>query len=106
MYEESLASHPEAAQKLSEFIASKMQNPIASWGASDKPFNPKGHYPGLRHAHLNRDLSIVYRLYGSNPHVIELYGVYNHAELGTDNPPNIKKQKNQSARFANQSFIS
>jgi hypothetical protein len=92
-----------------DFIATKMANPIAQYGSSDKP-NPKGTpmasaIPGIRHAHLNHDISVFYTVGGRDPTQIKLYGVLSHDESGTQ--PNNSKTKVQAGvakQFRNQEF--
>lgn len=107
-FDKSVAAHPEIRNKLKDFFAFKQENPIQQFGGSDKPFVGKGAFakkvPGLMHAHLNRDLSVVYRVHSKNPTMIDLYGVFSHADLGTSNTANIKKQKSSAERFAQTSF--
>lgn len=87
------------------FIEVKRKNPNAPYGSSDKAFAANGNYgsaiPGLRHAHITHDLSIVYRVDGKN---IYLYGFYTHDELGTGNPANMRKQASMADRFKNATF--
>ena len=87
------------------FMDVKRTNPNTPYGSSDKPFAANGNYgsavPGLRHAHITHDLSIVYRVDGRN---IYLYGFYTHDELGTGNPANMRKQASMADRFKNATF--
>jgi hypothetical protein len=87
------------------FMEIKRKNPNTPFGASDKPFVPNGKYgtavPGLRHAHITHDLSIVYKVEGNN---IYLYGFYTHDDLGTGNPANKRKQDSMADRFRNATF--
>jgi mRNA-degrading endonuclease YafQ of YafQ-DinJ toxin-antitoxin module len=93
-------------RKLKAFFEVKMSNPLQSFGASDKPFSSDGVFnktiPGLKHAHLTQDISIVYRLSGKNPTLLDLYGIFSHQDLGTGQPPNRKVQKSMSQQFDNQ----
>jgi hypothetical protein len=87
------------------FMEVKRKNPNTPFGSSDKPFVPNGKYgtavPGLRHAHITHDLSIVYKVDGTD---IYLYGFYTHADLGTGNPANLRKQDSMADRFRNATF--
>jgi hypothetical protein len=91
--------------KLADFLHLKRQNPTAPFGSSDKFFEKKGYFgqlvPGLKHAHLNDDISIVYRLRGN---ILYLYGFYKHDDLGTGEPPNIRKQRSMATRFSHAAF--
>ena len=116
LFRQSLADkilgEPRIVTKFEEFIKTKTQNPMQAFGANDRPFIGAGFLkdavPGetLIHAHLDRDNSVVYSLSGRNPTVIKLYGIFNHADLGTGNPANIKKQRSMSIQFSNQKFDS
>ena len=108
LWEESLASAIKDTgnilQKVKEFKNFKEKNPLAPFGANDKPFTATGIYkqylPKALKAHLTTDISIVYELSGRNPTKIKLYGVFTHADMGTGQPPNIKIQKNMAKRLA------
>lgn len=98
-----------AIQKSFEnFIRTKVENPIASYGSSDKN-NPAGtpmarEIPKIRHAHLTRDLSIFYTVSGSDPSELKLYAILSHDDAGTGQPVNFKKQKSIARKMANQEF--
>lgn len=108
MWEESLANAikdtPNILQKVKEFRDVKQGSPLASFGTSDNTFISGGIYksylPKARKAHLTQDYSIIYELSGRDPTLIKLYGVFNHADLGTGQPPNIKLQKNMAKRLS------
>lgn len=107
-FDESFAKRADSnvKAKLADFIKSKTENPMAAFGGSDTPFisaGPLGKV-GIKHAHLTRDISVLYTLSGKNPHVIKLYGIVSHADSGTGTPANIKKQKNLAKTLDNQSF--
>ena len=108
MFFETAKSFPQLKDKFLQFLQMKEQNPIAPFGASDRPFIGAGNFasaiPGLKHAHLNKDVSIVYLVHGKNPTQIDLYGFYSHADLGTGQPANMNKQKSMSKKFINQNF--
>lgn len=87
-----------------DFYKAKTENKLAPFGGSDKLFKGYGHFAGLRHAHLTQDLSIVYSLNGSNPTVIDLYGIFSHGELGTGQPANMNRQKSIAKKFGNMTF--
>lgn len=94
--------------KLSDFIKTKGQKengkPVPRFGASDKPFSGDGNYPGLLHAHLNADMSIVYSVSGANPTDVKLYGIFSHDDLGTGQPSNKRKQVSMAQKFKSQPF--
>ena len=109
MFAETINRHPEIHDKLERFIYAKGQDPSAAFGKSDTPFigtGPIGR-TGLKvkHAHLSQDISIVYRIHGRNPHILELYGAFSHKELGISNTANIRQQK-KVARKLQQQFPS
>jgi len=116
LFRQSLADkilgEPRVLPKFEEFIKTKTLDPMKTFGSNDRPFIRDGFLkdavPGetLLHAHLDRDNSVVYSLSGRNPTVIKLYGVLNHADLGTGNPANIKKQRSIAVQFSNQKFDS
>lgn len=105
---EKARAYPVIGQKMQEFRDFKTANPIQQYGATDKPFIGKGNFagavPGLRHAHLTHDIMVAYTISGKNPTEFHLYGIFSHDELGIGQPANIKRQKAQSKRMANQSF--
>lgn len=107
-FKKSAKRHPEIQEKFKKFVQFKSKNPTAQFGASDKPFVGKGSFgrmlPGLMHAHLNSDVSIVYKVSGTNPTTIYLYGFYSHSELGTGTPPNLNKQQSAAQKFSNTTF--
>lgn len=89
--------------------AAKSGNPLQPYGARDKPFIPNGQLRSavpnetLIHAHLSHDLNLVYSMTGRNPVIYKLYGFFTHDDLGTGQPANIKRQKQQGNVFKNQS---
>lgn len=97
--------HPALRKKFREFMEIKRHNPQQPFGSSDRPFLPGGFFasqvPGLRHAHVTDDLSIVYRIQGNE---IYLYGFFKHDDIGTGQPPNTRRQKSMATRFANMQF--
>ena len=110
VYDAKVQAEPKLVQKVAEFTVTKMANPMQAYGRNDKPFLAAGHLktavPGetLLHAHLDRDNSMVYSINGRNPTVIKLYGIFNHAELGTGDPANIRKQQAMGDRLRNMRF--
>lgn len=97
--------YPAVRKKFRDFMDLKRNNPNAPFGSSDKTFSSDGTFnseiPGLRHAHITFDLSIVYKVVG---HQIYLYGFFTHDDLGTGQPRNINRQKSAAKRLAHQSF--
>lgn len=109
---EKLAIHGNnLASKYADFIRTKEQDPMQKFSAKDAPFVSDGilkyAIPGetLLHAHLMHDLNILYTLKGKNPTEIKLYGVFTHDEIGTGQPPNIKRQKKIASKLSNQSDL-
>ena len=104
LYFESLQNHPNLIEKLKEWITRKMETPLESIG-KDAPFKGGGPIDQiiskLRHAHINQDVSLVYKMYG-NPIHIDLYGLFSHKELGTGNSTQIKAQQRMAKQFLNQ----
>lgn len=96
--------------RFEDFLTSKKNNPLQPFGASDRPFLSAGFIRNavsnetLLHAHLTHDVSVVYSISGKDPKVLKLYGLLTHDEMGTGQPPNIKKQKQTALRLANTSF--
>lgn len=77
------------------------------FGNSDSKFRSTGNFtskiPGLAHAHLTPDLSIVYFV-DRETGTIRLYGIYSHDAIGTGQPANPNKQQQMASRWANMSF--
>ena len=98
--------YPKLREKLRQFMEFKRHNPDQNWGASDKFFKPGLKFfttiPGLRHAHITPDLSVVYRVGQRNE--IFIYGIFSHDDLGTGQPPNLKKQDIVAGKLARQPF--
>jgi hypothetical protein len=104
-YLERIAPHPGLRAKFRDFMEVKRNNPMQQFGSSDKFFRGGGNFinavPGLRHAHITPDLSIVYKIVGNQ---IYLYGFYTHDELGTGQPSSVPRQKSIAGRFAKTQF--
>jgi hypothetical protein len=107
-FSDKMRSFPVLEKKLGEFIAAKEVDPLQPFGGSDRTFTKDGPInkakPGIRHAHLTKDISIFYILTGKNPTIIQLYAVFTHNESGTGNSPNIRQQQKIGALLAKQSF--
>lgn len=101
-------NYPNLINRLDAFRDFKRQNPLASFGSSDKPAVSKltfsNEIPGIRHAHLTKDISVWYTVSGRDPIEIKLYGVFTHHETGTSTTPNQKRQMSTALRFKNQKF--
>lgn len=111
LFKQTAATHfrdKRVEEAFTRFIQTKVANPIAPYGSSDKAFSPDGNYgravPKIRHAHLTHDISVSYIISGANPVELRLYSIATHDELGTGQPGNQKKQKSVAKQFANQSF--
>ncbi len=90
-------------RKFWDFMKFKFNNPLQPYGGTDTGF--KAIFPhNMKHAHLTHDLSIFYTISGQNPRVINLYGIYSHAESGTGTPANIHKMQSLANRFAHATF--
>lgn len=103
-YNERILPYEAVRAKFRQFMHAKRQDPKQQWGPSDRAFvgnAPLGHVPGLRHAHITPDISIVYRVINNT---IFLYGFYTHDDLGTGTPAKIVKQKAAAAKFQNTKF--
>lgn len=100
-----IKSNEKLKAKFRDFMEVKRTDPQQPFGSSDKSFIGAGNFakavPGLRHAHITFDLSIVYKVVGNE---VYLYGFFTHDELGTGQPPNMNRQKSTATRFSNQSF--
>lgn len=106
--EKFLVDGSSALTSFENFIKTKVENPITPYGSSDKS-NPAGtpmaiEIPKIRHAHITKDISIFYTISGSNPSELKLYALLTHAEAGTGQPVNYKKQKSIAKKMSNQDF--
>jgi len=88
-------------KKFADFIDWKTKNPTQPFGGSDYAFSNRSALAGYWHAHLTRDMSLVYRFENG---VFYLYGIFSHRDLGTGTPPNLQKQKQSGQKFDNQTF--
>jgi mRNA-degrading endonuclease YafQ of YafQ-DinJ toxin-antitoxin module len=104
-YLDKVLSHPSIKNKFRAFMEIKRTNPTQPFGSSDKPFLSAGNFaaavPGLRHAHVTHDISIVYKVVDNQ---VYLYGFFTHDDLGTGQPANINRQKSIAKRFSNVGF--
>lgn len=114
LWEESLVAAikdtPNIIKKILEFKTFKEQDPLAQYGPKDSAMgsvkgSPYAKYlPKARKAHLTPDISIIYELSGKDPTVIKLYGVFTHADLGTGQPPNVRKSAQMAKRLSRESI--
>jgi hypothetical protein len=92
-----------AADRFQEFVRFKSEQPTQQFGASDRPFaggSPLGTVrPRLMHAHITQDLSVVYHVSGRDPTVVSIHGIFDHHDLGTGSPANIRRQKASAQQF-------
>lgn len=110
LFAETFARHPEIEGRLRSFLDLKTRDPLQAFGKKDETFHGEGIFnraiPGLRHAHLTRDISVLYTIGGRDPTVISLYGIFTHDESGTGQPANRKKQQSLAGKLAGQTFDS
>jgi mRNA-degrading endonuclease YafQ of YafQ-DinJ toxin-antitoxin module len=85
-------------------VLAKKQNPVQQVGGKDKPLSNAGQFDGMMHCGLTFDVSVFYRIEGSNPKVLKLYGLFSHDESGTGSPASIKRQKSLASKFNQQTF--
>jgi len=105
LFDETMKKHGKLTDRLNAFINFKKQNPIAQFGKGDTMLGvPASPYGGLnlRHAHLTRDLSIVYTIEGKNPTIIKLFGIFGHDDLGTGTPMKLKTMSSMANKLHNQ----
>lgn len=99
-------------EKLMDFLAFKNQNPCngnipgqCPGYNNDKRFTADGNFSknirGISHAHLTHNLSIVYLIHDD---YINLYGIYAHDDIGTGNPPNMRRQEQAAQRWDQMDF--
>jgi len=88
--------------RYNNWIRAKIESPLSLIGY-DKPFAPNSPYSGLMHAHMDGDISVVYKLVGRNPRHIKVYGFYSHEDLGTK-PPRHQIQQAVGNRLLSQVF--
>lgn len=107
-FNETLKRHPEISKRLQEFLQFKAENPLARFGSKDEHFTGDGALKtsSLIHAHLSRDISILYKRHGQNPIYLDLYAILSHQELGTGTPSSPKTQKKMVSKMDSQAFES
>jgi len=102
-FNQTMSRYPSISARYDQWIRAKMENPMSLIGY-DKPFVAKSPYDGLMHAHMDDDVSVVYRITGRNPRHIKVYGFYSHEDLGTTRPPKQKVQQIVGNRLQKQIF--
>lgn len=104
-YLDKIQPNPKLRNKFRDFMEIKRNNPNAPFGGRDIAFASTGNFtkaiPGIKHAHITGDISIVYKVTGNQ---IFLYGFFTHDEIGIGQPANINKQKSAALKFNNQQF--
>lgn len=104
-YLEKIYPNPSLKKKFATFMDIKRKDPNAQAGGSDTTFTSGGPFirevPGLKHAHITQDISIVYKVVGNE---VYLYGFYTHKELGTGQPQNINRERAMAKKFAATNF--
>lgn len=103
-FDKELAEHKGLLEKFQEFLITKNNNPTEQFGAKDTRFISSGPIgkTGLKlyHAHLSQDVSVIYRIHGTEPNqYLDLYGIKRHKDIGTGNTANIKKQQSAAKQF-------
>lgn len=88
---------------LRNFVAQKRDAPLQAYGGKDYPFIGSGPLRGYIHAGITRDISIIYTISGRDPHVLKLYGLYSHNEIGTGTPNRPAVSKKMAGVFSGQS---
>lgn len=104
-YVDSVAKYKGNQQVLAafrEFIDFKSREPLALFGGKDRPFTGNGSLRGYIHAGITRDISIIYKISGRDPHVISLYGLYTHNDIGTGTPGRPQLTAKMAAMFNKQ----
>jgi len=108
LFQKSTAAYKNNKQvmnKLAEFIRVKTENPQSTFGAKDRAFSSSGNFPGVWHAGITFDLSVVYKISSVNGEkVLDLYGLFTHDELGTGQPRNINRQQSMGTKIQNQTM--
>lgn len=104
-YVDSVAKYKGNQQVLAafrEFIDFKSKEPLALFGGKDRPFTGNGSLRGYIHAGITRDISIIYKISGRDPHIISLYGLYTHNDIGTGTPGRPQLTAKMAAMFNKQ----
>jgi hypothetical protein len=105
-YKDKKARFPIIKSKIREFGAKKASDSMAPYGSADTRFVSNSPIssllPGMRHAHLTKDLSVWYKITGGAAPIIKLYGIFTHEETGTGTPAKIAKQISISKKLIDQ----
>lgn len=99
-------------RKLIDFVRFKSSSPYngrapdgSKFGSSDYLLGSEGKFrdiPGIAHAHLTFNISVVYRIEGD---VLRLYGIYSHDDMGTGQPPNTNRQQQKTSIWKGSNFV-
>lgn len=104
MYLTTIQKHSSLTDKLALFIETKKSNPMQRFSGSDKKFvksTPLGKLD-INHAHLNHDVSVLYKIHGSPP-TLYIYGLFSHDESGTDaSKSSTNAQRSLTSRIKNE----
>lgn len=99
---------PALANRFSDFIKFKTQEPLRAFNNTDRPFLGgvgilKSAVPGetLQHVHLAGDALLIYSIRGRDPRELKLYALVSHDDLGVGQPANMKRQRQWADRLAN-----
>ncbi len=84
------------------FVLHKAKTPLEQFGSKDRPF--RSNLVGYVHAALTHDISIIYKIQGRNPMVVQLYAIMSHDESGTGQPASIRTMKSVNKRLDSQTF--
>lgn len=105
-YAEKVRAHPIVKQKFLEFLASKLRDPLAPYGAKDRggtTMDPlRAVLPNIKHAHLTPDISVFYAIRGGDPKYLDLFGIFTHEDVGQGQPPKKNVQRKMASRLSNQ----
>lgn len=95
--------HPELGEKVIDFWKAKKQNPLQRIGGERPTSGPFAKaIKGIQHYHLTPDLSLWWRISGSDPVFIDFLGIYSHDETGTGQPGKPKIQQQSAERMRNE----
>ena len=108
LFTETLAKHKDVGGRVADFIRHKASDPLSPFGGKDTHFvgaGPLGQEK-IIHAHLTRDISLLYKRSGKNPTIIDLIAIASHADTGTGTPANPKTQKSLAKKVSDMTFES
>jgi mRNA-degrading endonuclease YafQ of YafQ-DinJ toxin-antitoxin module len=99
LFYKSIAPRPEIAKIIIDFSNFKIVHPIDKFPKCKKDKPLVGIYKQLKlcEVYLEYDLRLIYAIRNGT---LYLYGIFTHAELGTDNKP--RQQRNMMKKFKNQ----